>query len=490
MALFNIKSKNKDKTVNLAGGKAYTVTPKMELASLVLTSFAQEQFYRTQAQTFGALTTAMAKCDPVFVAKAGIYARNEYGMRSITHALAAELAQAASGQGWSKAFYDKIVKRPDDMLEIAAYFMAQNKGKNLTNAMKKGFAEAFNRFDTYQLAKYRGESKAVKMVDLVNLVRPVPTARNAEGLNGLVKDTLRQTETWEAKMTEVGQKAETEDEKTSLKADAWAELLGSKRLGYFALLRNVRNILEQAPQLTDAVCEQLTDRKAIKTSLVLPFRFLTAYKQLNGNDANTRKVRAALDTAINLSCDNVPVLDNTLIAIDNSGSMASPVANSEHLQCSEAGAIFGMILAKSSNADVMEFGDTARFIDYNLNTSVMEFGASFAQNNKVGHGTNFHAIFEKATKRYERIVVFSDMQGWAHSAWGYNDIAKAQAIYECRTGANPYIYSFDLSGYGSLQFPEDKVFALAGFSEKTFDLFKLLEADRQALVNAIEAVEL
>ena len=279
MALFNLKSKNKDKTVNLAGGNAYAVTPKMELATMVLTSFAQEQFYRTQAQTFSALTTAMEKCDPEFVAKAGIYARNEYGMRSITHALAAELAQAASGQAWSKGFYDKIVKRPDDMLEIAAYFMAQNKGKNLTNAMKKGFAEAFNRFDTYQLAKYRGENKAVKMVDLVNLVRPMPTTRNAEGLTGLVNDTLRQTETWEAKLTEVGQKAETEDEKTSMKADAWAELLGSKRLGYFALLRNVRNILEQAPQLTEAVCEQLTDRKAIKNSMVLPFRFLTAYKQ-------------------------------------------------------------------------------------------------------------------------------------------------------------------------------------------------------------------
>lgn len=490
MALFNIKSKNKDKTLNLAGGNAYTITPEMELASLVLTSFAQEQFYRTQAQSFDALKRAIAKCEPTFVAKAGIYARTQYGMRSITHALAAELANAASGQAWSKPFYDKIVSRPDDMLEIAAYFMAQNKGKNLTNAMKKGFAEAFNRFDTYQLAKYRGENKAVKMVDLVNLVRPVPTTRNAEGLNGLVNDTLRQTATWEAKLTEVGQKSESEDEKTSLKAGAWAELLGSKRLGYFALLRNARNILEQAPHLTPSVCEQLTHRKAIKDSMVLPFRFLTAYKQVNDTDADSRKVRAALDMAINLSCDNVPVLDNTLVAIDNSGSMGSPVTNSEHLKCSEAGALFGMILAKSSKADVMEFGDTARFINYNLGTSVMEFGATFAQNNKVGHGTNFHAIFEKATKRYERIVIFSDMQGWAPSSYGYNDIAKAQTDYKRRTGANPFIYSFDLLGYGSLQFPEDKVFALAGFSEKTFDLFKLLEADRQALVNKIKSVEL
>lgn len=490
MALFNFKAKFKNKTKNRAGGDAYVVSPQMELASLVLTSFAQEQFYRTQAQTFEDLKAAMSQCTPDFVAKAGIYARTQYGMRSITHVLAAELAQAASGQVWSKAFYDKIVNRPDDMLEIAAYFMAQNKGKNLPNAMKKGFAAAFNRFDTYQLAKYRGGNKAVKLVDLVNLVRPVPTTRNAEGLTALVNDTLRQTETWEAKLSEAGQMADTDTEKALLKADVWAELIEGKRLGYFALLRNLRNIMGQAPQLTPSVCAQLTDRKAIKNSMVLPFRFLTAYKQLVGNDANTRMVRQALDKAINIACDNVPVLNNTLVVIDNSGSMCSAVTNSTHLQCSEAGAIFGMILAKNSNADVMEFGDTARYIQYDLNESVMKFGASFAQNNRVGHGTNFHAIFEKAKKSYDRIVIFSDMQGWLPSEYGYSDTQKAFNKYKQRIGANPFIYSFDLRGYGSLQIPEDKVFALAGFSEKTFDLFKILETDRNALVSAIEAVEL
>ena len=146
MALFNRKSADKNKTVNLAGGQAYKQSPEMTLASLVLTSFAQEQFYRSQGETFEALKAAMAQCNPAFVAKAGIYAHTQFGMRSITHVLAAELAQAASGQAWSKAFYDKIVHRPDDMLEIAAYFMAQNKGKNLPNAMKKGFAVAFDRF--------------------------------------------------------------------------------------------------------------------------------------------------------------------------------------------------------------------------------------------------------------------------------------------------------------------------------------------------------
>ena len=39
-------------------------------------------------------------------------------------------------------------------------------------------------------------------------------------------------------------------------------------------------------------------------------------------------------------------------------------------------------------------------------------------------------------------------------------------------------------------FPERNVYALAGFSEKVFDVMALLERDREALVHEIEAVKL
>jgi len=101
-------------------------------------------------------------------------------------------------------------------------------------------------------------------------------------------------------------------------------------------------------------------------------------------------------------------------------------------------------------------------------------------------GTNFHAIFEKAKRAYDRIIILSDMQGWMG---GYAPTGSFKN-YKKKYKADPYIYSFDLQGYGSLQFPEDNVFALAGFSEKIFDLMKLLETDRNALIKKIEAIEL
>jgi hypothetical protein len=41
-----------------------------------------------------------------------------------------------------------------------------------------------------------------------------------------------------------------------------------------------------------------------------------------------------------------------------------------------------------------------------------------------------------------------------------------------------------------MQFPENNVFAIAGFSEKIFDIMKLMEADKNALLNTIKSVQI
>jgi hypothetical protein len=78
------------------------------------------------------------------------------------------------------------------------------------------------------------------------------------------------------------------------------------------------------------------------------------------------------------------------------------------------------------------------------------------------------------------------MQGWI----GYNTPANQFAQYKTKYGANPFVYSWDLQGLGTMQFPENNVFALAGFSDKVFQIMSLLEQDRQSLVNEIRSIEI
>jgi 60 kDa SS-A/Ro ribonucleoprotein len=475
MGKFNAAKQPKStKTVNLAGGEAYAQSAELELVSILLTSFVQDQYYKSAASTMKTLSDLLNKVDPKFAAKAAIYARNEFGMRSITHVLAVEVAKYISGKEWGKKFFQEIVRRPDDMTEIIAFYFSKNKGKALPNALKKGFAKAFDKFDNYQLAKYKGDGKEVSLVDAVNLVHPKAIEKNAKALDELINGTLKSTETWEAKLTQAGQKAESEEEKLTLKADAWKELIESRKLGYFALLRNLRNILEQAPSLVDQACEMLTDEKLIKKSLVLPFRFSTAIQEIEklSSSKEAKKIMVALNKAVDISCSNVTKFDGeTLVVLDVSGSMAGRPA--------EIGALFSAILIKSNFADFMTFSDSASYRNVNPADGTL----TIAKNMRfAAGGTNFHSIFKTANKAYDRIIILSDMQGWI----GYNCPKADFEAYKRRFNCSPNIYSFDLAGHGTMQFPENKVFAIAGFSEKVFDVMSLLEQDKKALVNTIK----
>ncbi len=78
------------------------------------------------------------------------------------------------------------------------------------------------------------------------------------------------------------------------------------------------------------------------------------------------------------------------------------------------------------------------------------------------------------------------MQGWI----GHDAPTATFAAYKQRTGADSRVFSFDLAGYGTLQFPERNVFCLAGFSDKALQTMRFLEEDKGALLREIEAIEL
>lgn len=481
MSKFN-KTLVKKTVHNLAGGEAFKMKEKNELISLILNSFISDEFYRSSDHTLDRMKELVSSIDDKkFVAKLAIYARDKFGMRSVSAALAAELASDLSGLEWSKDFYDKVVIRVDDMMEIFSYYLKYKTDANnpkFSSSMKKGFRKAFNRFDDYQLAKHKSDKKSTKLVDIVNIVHPVPTVRNEKSLKSLVDGKLKSFGTWESKLSEAGQKANSKEELDILKSESWKELILSKRIGYFALLRNIRNIINQSPDVVDQACDLLVDENLIKKSRVLPFRFSKAYDEIYkmATDSISRKVLIALDKAINISIDNVPKFDGeTLVVLDTSGSMSG--------RPSEIASLFASIIIKKNNCDLMTFSHNSNYHSYNTLDSLMTLRSKFRF---TGGGTNFKSIFKNANKAYDRIIILSDMQGWI----GYSSPSKDFSEYKRKYNANPFIYSWDLAGYGTLQLPENNVFALAGFSDKVFDYMNLLEKDRNIIINDIESIKI
>ena len=484
MSKFNIFKAFKTKeTINIAGGKAFALNPKSELVSIILTSFLKDTFYRKGDESLNRIKELVTKIDDKkFIAKAAIFARDKYAMRSVSHVLAGEIAKSVKGEIWTKDFFEKIVVRVDDMTEIMSYYLnglnSNTKGnfRPIPNSLKKGFRKAFNKFDKYQLAKYRSENKDVKLVDIVNLVKPKPTEKNEIALKELIKGELKSFDTWETKISEVGKKAETEEEKLDLKSNVWKDLICNRKIGYFALLKNLRNIIQQAPDIIKEACQLLEDENLIIKSRVLPFRFTTAFSEIEKlpSSLEVKKVMISLNKAIDISLRNVPVFDGkTLIVIDVSGSMQGKPA--------EIASLFGAVLARANeNSEILLFDTSAQFKNINPNDTITSISKSLRFN---GGGTDFDCIFKALKKAYDRIIILSDMQGWVAP----NTPTVVFNDYKKKFACNPFIYSFDLAGYGTTQFPEEKIFCLYGFSDKIFETMKFFEQDRDILLKEIDS---
>ena len=122
MSKFN-KVKSKTPTINKAGGRSFKQTDKLEFVSILLTSFLGKDFYRDGDETMERITELVGGLkDKKFAAKAAIYARTKFGMRSVSHVVAADLADSIGGQIWAKSFYNKVINRPDDIFEILARY--------------------------------------------------------------------------------------------------------------------------------------------------------------------------------------------------------------------------------------------------------------------------------------------------------------------------------------------------------------------------------
>lgn len=495
MSRFNTKNiVSGPNTVNLSGGKAYTMGTEKEIVSILLTSFMNDKYYEkaddTAVRLTQLITTLQSEDQLKTVAKALIYARTVFGMRSITHVGVAAIAPMISGYTWGKDFYFKVVRRPDDVTEILSLMgpFKKTSGKSIPNAMKKGFAKVLESLQPYVLAKYQGKDKAFKMVDAVNLIRP----KNTQALSWLISGSLKNEDTWEAQLSAAGNDADK-------KAKVWLDLIVDKKIGYLALLRNLRNIYEQAPYALPYAVESLTSEGFIRKSLMLPFQFIKAFDEIGKLPvtAETRILQTAIMKAIDISLSNVPKFyGSTVIVLDVSSSMKDEhpvkVGNKTVTPATPAqiGTLFAAVLAKANNADIVTFDATARYINPYLGDSTI----TVARNIRIdGGATNFADIFPTFTKKYDRVIILSDMQGYTVS--GYWNGAGAQfkqsiGMYRRNFNADPFIYSFDLAGYGTLQVHESKTFLLAGFSDKVFDILGLLEKDPDALLNEIKKIDL
>mgnify|MGYP002526441070 CR=1 FL=1 len=226
----------------------------------------EDKFYESGEDRVRRIADLVRKVQPEFVAQLAIYAREAMHLRSVPLLLLVELAQCHRGDALVSRAVSRTVQRADEITELLMCYQWRTGKKDLTGLscqLRKGLAEAFNNFDEYQFAKYNRKDRKVTLRDAMLLVHPKPKdERQKEVFRKILDDTLETPYTWEVELSKTGkQRFSSDEERDEAKRATWQQLIGSGRLGYMAMLRNLRNMANLC--IDDAskakVCEKLSE---------------------------------------------------------------------------------------------------------------------------------------------------------------------------------------------------------------------------------------
>lgn len=502
---FNVFNRSKGEIRNHEGETAWQMSPEMELYAAVVTTTLSNKFYEGEQDRVARIRALIAKVDPEFVAKLAVYAREKMYLRSIPLALTVELAKVHQGDDLVRKLTARVIQRADEITELLACYQMANSRKGskklgqLSKQLQKGLAEAFNKFDEYQFSKYnRGAD--VKLRDALFLVHPHAKSDTQQELfNKIAQDTLSTAYTWETELSRLGQgDFEDLEDKEAAFADKWEEMIASGRLGYMALMRNLRNILQA--KVSDAsiqkVAASLSDPFAVRKSRQFPFRFLSAYREIQSiSHPMVPRILEALETAVKASVDNIAGFgDETkvFISCDVSSSMYSPVSKNSTVGMYDVGLVLGMLLQnKCSQVVTSIFGDSHKVMNLPRKDVLGNAMALRAIEGSVGYSTNGWKVIQHLIDQkliMDKVMLFTDCQ--MYNTQGTQTISGLWKEYR-KMAPKARLYVFDLQGYGHapLRLEQDGVFLVAGWSEKVFEVMHAIERGADAL-SAIREVQL
>ncbi len=507
MSYNSILNKEKEKR-NYENDKAYAMLPELELYSAVVTTLVADNYYEKTDGRLERISSLIKKVSPLFVAQLAIYAREKLNLRSIPLFLIVELAKIHNGDNLVAKTTERVVKRVDEIMELLACYQLRNpkeenykKLNHLSNQIKNGLKQSFNRFDEYQFAKYNRSNSVIKLKDALFLIHPKAKDETQQELfNKIVNDQLQIPYTWETELSQIGQrKYESEEEKIAAKRECWTRLIESDRLGYMALLRNLRNILSVKvdEEVIERICKIISSQYAVKNSKQMPFRFYSAYKEAKTIiTPETNYILEALEKAVAYSADNIEGFDkntSVLLACDVSSSMDYNISRKSSVRNYDIGILLASVLkTKCKNVITGIFGDTWKPIIGGPKEILLhaEWMDSFM--NEVGYSTNGYKVIDwllKNNQEIDKVMFFTDMQMW-DSYNGAGSLEKSWTKYK-KQFPKAKLYLFDLAGYGQLPIRQlkDDVILLAGWSDKIFDMLNAFEKG-ESVIDEIKKIEL
>jgi hypothetical protein len=427
--------------------------------------------------------------DPDWVARMAIRLDKEANSHDAALWLTAELAAAYGRDEKVARLMEEIVRQPADIpLWLSFYTRAAGPGAKPGRVIRRPLDQLFNRLDEFSYSRISRKTQ-VALQEALRFLEPKSADRVRKVLfSKILQDKVPVRSSWEQEWHALHhQLYESPEQRQVVLRDKWKEGISSFRIGYTALLDNLRPMLcaGVSGKVLKLAAEYLGNPAAVRRSGVSPLRLLEVYRQLRRMDQGGAGMLAeALEAGVlHSGWSRLGSEGRSLIAMDVSNSMKLPVhPGGKALRFDIAPLLAWLWKNKGYSVTAGIIGNNWKPME--LKDRPVLLATDQFQEGEAGYGINAHLILQELLRRrqaFDRILVFTDCRLWGSR--GFNQPSGAALVeswrqYRSELAPNAKLYLFDLAGYGArpLEIADDEVFLVAGWKEPILDVLAAMEA--------------
>ncbi|WP_263337039.1 RNA-binding protein [Neisseria sp. Marseille-Q5346] len=480
----------KTDTHNEAGGIAYTLTPKQQLAQLAATGCLNNTYYADAQSQLDQVLKLAESLDAEFIAKTAVYARQKGFMKDMPALLLAVLAQ--KDVNMLARVFDQVVDNGKMLRNFAQIIRSGAVGRKSFGNRPKKLMQTWLLTATEKQLLNAAIGNAPSLADVVKMVHPKPREAwraawfawligkpyDREALPPITRAFEDYKQSREGELPNVPFQMLTA---LDLNSGDWAQIAcnGSWQQVRQNLNTFLRHEVFAKSKNIKMVAEKLRDETAIARARVLPYQLLTAY-QATSNQMPS-EIREALQDAMETAVQNVPVIQGkVMVCPDVSGSMHSPATGyrgsaTTKTRCIDIAALVSAAMLRTNpQARVIPFEQITVNVKLNPRDSIMTNAEKLA--NVGGGGTACSAplaMLNREKADVDLVVIVSDNESWADDSQGWGTTTSLMKEWDIlkRRCPEAKLVCLDIQPYTKAQARNrHDILNIGGFSDQVFSL--------------------
>ena len=480
----------KTDTYNEAGGIAYTLTPKQQLAQLAATGCLNNTFYADAQSQLDQVLKLAESLDAEFIAKTAVYARQKGFMKDMPALLLAVLAQ--KDVNMLARVFDQVVDNGKMLRNFAQIIRSGAVGRKSFGNRPKKLMQTWLLTATEKQLLNAAVGNSPSLADVVKMVHPKPREAwraawfawligkpyDREALPPITRAFEDYKQSREGELPNVPFQMLTA---LDLNSGDWAEI--ARNGSWQQVRQNLNTFLRHEvfakSKNIKMVAEKLRDETAIARARVLPYQLLTAY-QATSNQMPF-EIREALQDAMETAVQNVPAIRGKVVVCpDVSGSMHSSVTGhrgsaTSKTRCIDIAALVSAAMLRTNpQARVIPFEQITVNVQLNPRDSIMTNAEKLA--NIGGGGTACSAplaMLNREKADVDLVVIVSDNESWADESQGWGATTSLMKEWDIlkRRCPEAKLVCLDIQPYVQAQARNrHDILNIGGFSDQVFTL--------------------